>query len=105
MAKFRITGVWKDSNNVITHYAFHTVYPENKVGRAIKMSKTEAITHLEKQENEATTWIWDYLSSNWKIGENVEVVKGSTEKYLKTNPDDKLKDNLAHLINFGWIIN
>ncbi len=38
MAKYRITGVWKNANNVITHYAFHTV-GENSTSRAVKKSK------------------------------------------------------------------
>lgn len=41
MAKYKISGVWKDSNNVITDYAFHTVN-ENGISRAIK-SKAQAI--------------------------------------------------------------
>lgn len=38
MAIFRISGIWKDSNNVITHYAFHTV-SESSIYRAVKKNK------------------------------------------------------------------
>lgn len=103
MAKYRISGVWKNTNNVITAYAFHII-SETSVGRSVKKTKAEAISILETSGNSATTWIWDYKEASWKIGEVVEVVNGSTGKYLRSNPDDKLTDNLAHLIDFDWIM-
>lgn len=103
MAKYRISGVWKDSNNVITHYAFHTIH-ETTTSRAIKISKTEAIRLLEAKENLAHTWIWNYLTSSWNVGEKVEVVNGVSGKYLRSNPDKTTTDNLAHLIDFDWIM-
>ncbi len=102
MATFRISGIWKDSNNVITHYAFHTV-EDNSISRAAKKTKLEAITLLETIGNTATTWIWNYSESIWKIGEKVHVVNGSNGKYLRSNPDNKLTDNLNHLIDYDWI--
>ena len=102
MAEYRISGVWKDSNNVITHYAFHTVY-EKTVGRAVKKSKADAVKLLEADINSAVTWVWNYSTSFWKVGEKVEVVNGSTGKYLRSNPDNTKTDNLAHLIDFDWI--
>jgi hypothetical protein len=33
----------------------------------------------------------------------VEVIKGSTGKYLRSNPDNSLTDNLEHLIDYDWI--
>jgi hypothetical protein len=56
MGQFRISGVWKDSNNVITHYAFHSVM-EKTISRAVKKSKSEAISLLETTGNTATTWV------------------------------------------------
>lgn len=102
MAKYRISGVWKNSSNVITDYAFHTV-SEDSISRAYKKSKASAITLLENNENEAVTWIWNYLDANWKIGETVQVINGVNGKYLRSNPDNKLTDNLVHLIDFDWI--
>ncbi len=55
MALYRISGVWKNSSNVITHYAFHTV-GEESVTRASKVSKARAIELLETKGNSATTW-------------------------------------------------
>lgn len=102
MAKYRISGVWKNANDVITHYAFHTV-GENSTSRARKTSKSEAISLLETRGNYATTWIWDYNHSKWKVGEDVEVVNGSNGKYLRSDPNNTQTDNLQHLIDFDWI--
>ncbi len=38
MAKFKISGVWRDSFNRITHYSVHTVNGE-VISRAIKKQK------------------------------------------------------------------
>jgi|SRR5690606_40153774 len=102
MAEYRISGVWKDSNNVITHYAFHTV-SETGATRASKKPKADAVKLLESSNNSAYTWVWDYSSSFWKVGEKVDVVNGVTGKYLRSNPDNTKTDNLAHLIDFDWI--
>lgn len=102
MPKFRISGVWKNNDNVITHYAFHTV-DEHSTTRATKKTKADAIKLLESSGNVATTWVWNYNQSRWNIGENVEVVDGHDGKYLRSNPNDERTDNLGHLIDFDWI--
>jgi hypothetical protein len=102
MAKFRISGVWKNNNEVITHYAFHKVQ-ENSTSRATKTTKSEAIRLLESSGNSAKTWVWNYNQAKWNIGEDVEVVNGSSGKYLRSDPNNKKTDNLAHLIDFDWI--
>lgn len=99
MARYKISGVWKDKNNVITHYAFHTV-TENGITRGIKKSKIDAVQLLKTTSNEAMTWIWNYQAMYWKDGEKVTVVDNS---YLRSDPDNKLTDNLAHLINYDWL--
>src|SRR5262245_9025512 len=102
MAQYRISGVWKNSNNIITHYAFHTV-GERYTTKAQKKTKLEAIALLEVPGNIAYTWVWNYNLAKWDIGEKVEVVNGIGGKYLRSNPDNKLTDNLGHLIDFDWI--
>lgn len=102
MSEYRISGVWKDENGVITHYAFHDV-DSNTNYRAIKMTKLRAIALLEQKENKAITIIWNYNTAEWNIGEEVTVVNGANGKYLRSNPDNKLTDNLEHLIDFDWI--
>lgn len=102
MAKFRISGVWKNSSNTITHYAFHRIN-ENSVDRAVKTTKADAIKLLDIQGNSATTWIWNYNSAKWTVGENVEVVSGENGKFLRSNPNNRITDNLEHLIDYDWI--
>jgi hypothetical protein len=102
MAKYRISGVWKNSSNVITHYAFHTE-TGTSITRASKTTKATAVSLLEISGNSAKTWLWNYKSGSWEIGETVQVVNGSNGKYLRSNPDNQLTDNLAHLIDFDWI--
>lgn len=53
MAKYRISGVWKNSNNIIAHYAFHTI-TEAGVTRALKKSKDEVVRLLEITGSSAT---------------------------------------------------
>jgi len=103
MAKYRISGVWKDASNVITHYAFHTI-GENWTSRASRKTKAEAIALLETFGNSATTWIWNYKACGWSTGESVEVVNGSNGKYLRSDANNKLTDNLGHLIDYDWIV-
>lgn len=102
MAKYRISGIWKNDDNVITAYAFHTA-GENSMGRAVKKSKAQAIALLETSGNSAMTCTWNYSTAKWNLGETVTVVNGTNGKYLRSNPDNKLTDNLEHLIDFDWI--
>lgn len=102
MAEFRISGIWKNNDNVITHYAFHTV-GQDSTSRAEKIGKVQAIALLETRGNTAYTWVWKYTQAGWRIGEQVEVVNGRSGKFLRSNPDNSLTDNLAHLIDYDWI--
>lgn len=102
MTDYRISGVWKDKDKVITHYAVHKVV-EKGTTRATKTTKEAAIALVETQGNNVTTWVWNYTSCYWSPGEKVHVVNSGNSKYLRTNPDSKLTDNLEHLINFDWI--
>lgn len=103
MSTYRISGIWKNENGVITHYAMHELNSDNTVSRATKISKINAIQIVEAYGNTSTTWIWNYNQSAWSIGETVYVVDGVSGKYLRTNPDNKLSDNLGHLIDYDWI--
>src|SRR5258705_10665766 len=102
MAVYRIAGIWKNADNVITHYAFHTVNG-NTTDRANKQTKAQAIQLLETPGNTGYTWVWNYTTARWNIGEQVQVVEGMYGRYLRSNPDDQLTDNLSHLIDFDWI--
>ncbi len=103
MAQFRVSGIWKNDDEIITHYAFHKVVSSTHLSRAEKISKAEAIKITETVGNTVTTWLWNYSAAEWKIGENVHVVNGINGKYLRSNRDNTLTDNLDHLINFDWL--
>jgi hypothetical protein len=102
MSTFRVSGVWKDSNYVITHYAFHTVTTTGTT-RASKKTKAEAIALLETTGNNATTWVWNYKTAGWSEGETIEVINDRDGKYLRSDRDNKLTNNLGHLIDYDWI--
>lgn len=104
MAKYAISGVWKANNGTITHYAFHTV-TDNNLSKATKKAKDDAITLLDTNGNSAQTVIWNYNSEAWNWGTEVNVVGNAPNRYLRTNHDSVLRDNLAHLINYGYIAN
>ncbi len=99
----KILNFWNMENNdwVLTNYAFHTV-GESSISRASKKTKKEVIRLLETLSDAATTWVWNYKQSNGIIGEDVEVLKGSTEKYLRLSNSDRITDNLGQLIDYEW---
>ena len=99
MAELKISGVWKAPDGEITHYAIHTVHTTG-VSRGMKTPKSVAVRLLNQTTNEAVIWLWDYQKALWKDGERITVINNS---YLRSNPDNKLTDNLAHLINYDWV--
>jgi hypothetical protein len=99
MANYKISGIWKNSDNVITHYAFHEI-GEKFIDRGKKTSKAEAVKILSISSNEAVTWLWNYKTAYWTDGAKVDVVNG---EYLRTVHDSKVVDNLAHLIDYDWL--
>ena len=101
MTTFRISGIWK-RDNVITDYAVHEVTSAGTT-RAVKTSKRAAITLVEKSGNDTTTWTWNYTHARWDIGENVRVATRNGEKYLRTDQDNTMRDNLSNLIDYNWI--
>lgn len=103
MAEYRISGVWKDGNDVITAYAFHEILKDGTT-RAAKKTKMEAIRLLEIKGNSAKTWVWNYTTCFWHAEAIVEVVDSPFGKYLRSDRDKKTTDNLAHLINCDWFI-
>lgn len=100
MATLKISGVWKDDQGTITHYGVHTV-SNNGTTRMTKTTKADAVRLVNDPNNETYTWLWDYTTAFWKNGAKVEVVDSS---YLRSNHDGKVSDNLAHLINYNWVI-
>ena len=101
MAEYRISGVWFD--NEITDYAVHSYNSEGKMMRAVKMGKAKAIVLVENPNNNVKTITWNYRTAGWSEGQQVHVVSTLTGKYLRSDADNKLTDNLRHLIDYDWI--
>lgn len=99
MAYYKISGIWTDAKNNITHYALHQV-TFGIVLKASKTSKADAIRIVGSIANQVITWIWDYKNYEWKDGAKVEVLNGS---YLRSNHDGSVSDNLRHLINYNQV--
>ena len=102
MATYRISGIWKNTSNVITHYAIHIVN-DGMISRAKKTTKNQAVTFVQNDKNIVTTYLWNYRTNVWNIGESVHVVDGANGKFLRSNADNRVSDNLDHLINFNYI--
>ena len=95
-----ISGVWVSMGKV-AYYAVHE-FLNPGVGSAKRFSKAEAIFLVEKPEIKVYVWGWDYKSSRFLVGKQIQVIGGYSGKYLATIPqDDKTKD-LKHLINLSW---
>lgn len=104
MAKYAISGVWKNSNDTITHYAIHPLNDEeNTIELAQKISKPDAIRLLENSQNSAITIMWNYGTEKWTRGSVVEVVGNTPNKYLRSRHDGTERNNLAHLIDYGMV--
>ncbi|MES2656168.1 MAG: DUF3892 domain-containing protein [Bacteroidota bacterium] len=102
MTNYKISGVWKNTDGVITHYAVHT-QTENGHTRAVKKTKHQVVAIVETTGNTVQTWMWNYTTAFWTIGEGVHVVDGANGKYLRSNRDNKVTDNLGHLIDYDWL--
>lgn len=106
MAEYRITGIWEDGGT-ITHYAVHTRTKNAdgkgySLGKGKKMTKVEAVKLLDQNGNSAKTYLWNYSTSEWYTGGNIEVVD-ATPKYLRTVHDGVTKNNLSHLPDFDYV--
>jgi hypothetical protein len=107
MSEYRISGIWKNSQQVITHYAVHT-RTKNQTGngyeisRAVKMAKADAVALLLNPIHTAKTYLWNYTRTKWEAGEDIHVVNGNPD-FLRTNHDKILRDNLEHLIDYGFV--
>ncbi|WP_300567823.1 DUF3892 domain-containing protein [Flavobacterium sp.] len=107
MAEYRISGIWKNDQNVITHYAIHS-RTKNQTGNsytisnAVKTTKVNAVALLQNPANNAKTYLWNYARAKWEAGEDIHVVNDNPP-FLRTNHDEIVRDNLLHLIDYGYV--
>jgi hypothetical protein len=107
MAEYRISGIWKNGDNIITHYAVHlrtknTAGTSYSIGKAVKMTKATAVALLQNNQNSAKTYIWNYTTAGWSAGGDIHVVN-TNPPFLRTTHDGTIKDNLLHLIDFDYV--
>ena len=106
MKEYAITGIWKDGNDVITHYVIHQLdLKEGIIKRAERFSKNQALILVGNPNNDVYTAQWDYLNRSWTVSEPVYIVRDKDGNFLRSNPDNKLTNNLEHLIEFSLLEN
>lgn len=106
MAEYRISGIWTDAKGVITHYALHQRFKTENghaINQAVKTSKADAIKLVEDKAITVKTYIWNYKLRRWQAGEDVHVAGSGNSKYLRSNHDNTVQDNLLHLIDYSYI--
>lgn len=99
-ADYFISGVWKDSNDNITHVMLHPVNDGDRWDMGEKTSETRTI-ELLKKGNIIKTVVWNY--PGWTIGSRVICVKGIGKEYLRSEANATQKDNLDNLISMKAI--
>lgn len=99
-ADYLISGVWRDSEERITHVMLHPMTNENSWEMGEKTSELEAI-NLLKQHKNIKTVVWEY--PNWDIKVNVTYVLRNGKEYLRSDPNASTKDNLDNLISMKAI--
>ncbi|WP_017259519.1 DUF3892 domain-containing protein [Pedobacter arcticus] len=90
-----INGVWKDTQERITHVSLCKNNSSTFSG-GVKKSESEVI-RLIKAGNLAHTLIWLY--PDWKIGAKVEVVSNNGREYLRTVANTTAIDNLDNCMD------
>lgn len=100
MAKYFVTGVFKDAKKVITHLALHQVGENNIFQVGKKTSVADAVSLIDSG-NQLSTIRWDYKDASWHHGAKIIVVKDGLTRFVKTVPDAQLIDNLDNMINLN----
>ena len=103
MLYFKILGVWKDRHGKITHYAALRMATDSP-GKAVRLTKSEAIALVENTDYCVTTAVWDYKKARWRAGKSVGVVTVDSIKYSRSCPDQDVQHKLGHLIDYEWVL-
>ena len=97
-----ISGVWKDSNDRITHVLLHKVTTDASFNRGSKKTENEVIMLLKSGQ---VIFTIKWLYPVWSLGAKVMVVTDHNREYLRTAPNTKTQDNLDNLISMQNIHN
>ncbi|ALU28165.1 DUF3892 domain-containing protein [Myroides odoratimimus] len=99
-ANYLISGVWKDSNDNITHVMLHLVNDGDSWSMGEKTSEANAIALLKKG-NIIKTIVWGY--PGWSIKSKVTYIQRAGKEYLRSEANTTTKDNLDNLISMKAI--
>ncbi|RRJ92871.1 DUF3892 domain-containing protein [Flavobacterium macacae] len=99
-ANYLISGVWKDSNDNITHVMLHLVNDGDSWSMGEKTSEANAIALLKKG-NIIKTVVWGY--PGWSIKSKVTYIQRAGKEYLRSEANTTTKDNLDNLISMKAI--
>ncbi|MFD1629788.1 DUF3892 domain-containing protein [Pseudopedobacter beijingensis] len=99
-ANYLISGVWKDSNDNITHVMLHLVNDGDSWSMGEKTSEANAIALLKKG-NIIKTVVWGY--PGWSIKSKVTYIQRAGKEYLRSEANATTKDNLDNLISMKAI--
>ena len=99
-ANYLISGVWKDSNDNITHVILHSVNDGDSWNMGEKTSEASTIALL-KNGNVIRTTVWNY--PGWAIKSKVTYVQAFGREYIRSEANASTKDNLDNLISMKAI--
>lgn len=103
MAKYYVTGVWKNTNGVITHIQVNAPVTSGVLRPYAKWTVAQGVQFLGTAGNQLSSATWSYQATNWKEGEKIIVVN-QTLKYLRTAPDNTVRDNLDNLLPMNDLV-
>ena len=96
MALYFISGVWKNSNGVITHLNLHkTINNGQSFDAGVKTAENKVIA-LIALGNIIRTLRWSYPA--WSPEQDVRIINVGTSKYLRSVKDGVPTNNLDNLI-------
>lgn len=102
MATYYISGVWFTENNTITHVNLHPS-SNNNLGKGTKTVESTVISLIENK-HVVRTVTWNYTTAKWREGADVKVVELNGKKYLRSQKDSTVRDNLDNLIRMNEMV-
>ena len=104
MAKYWVTGVWKDASGKLTHLYLHLT-EHGRWQKGEKTSEKLTMLHLDRGA-EIYTMRWDYEHAAWVPGARVVAVEypNSKDRYLTSTHDFKLFDSLDHMLEMDRVV-
>lgn len=99
MSTYYITAIKQEtvgSHTFISHVLIHEV-TNSSVSQGRVMTKGEVII-LINNNHHIYSATWNYTNIGWSEQEPISTEKRNGHEYLRTSPDNSLRDNLLHLL-------